>query len=212
MPRETGRFRIGPIVSISLLLLLWLSACGGGGSSEEDETDGDADLEMPLPDCAAWRSAPNPEFSNNCVGWCNAVEACGGATSDHAYCIKSCYAKTYEYDSEAFGSIQNCILKTTCLIYEQALEDGDSSSNLEEYCRNRVSTPPDRRDFCDELYDKLIGCGNYSAETYRNQCLTLFAPVASNDHFKRYVWCAKDACESNWQHCVDDMSCWMGGD
>jgi len=200
---------------LAALVALFITACGG--SEDESAADGDAELEPeqdaePAVDCAARRAAPQPGAPADCTAWCNKVEECGGATDGTEECQRDCYAKTYEVYAEVLDHMNKCIASTTCQMFEAAREDGDTSANLEVYCRRSAladrPTSLDREDACDLVYETLLTCAPDSAGTNRTACVTIHALMWTDETFRHYARCAKHACEGTaWTDCLEEGIC-----
>jgi hypothetical protein len=207
------------LIGFLLMAALALVACG---DDQETNADGDTDLdveaepEMPDPgvDCEALRSLPNPPPDLNCEAWCNKVNQCGGATDPIEECRRDCNALTYEANQEELERWANCIVNTSCSTWENAKELGDTSRNLELYCRARTfaqsSPTPDRAAFCDSLYETLSACGSDFSTVTLETCQSIWAPLYKNEAFRQIAGCQPWSCDNDaWNQCVTLGVCSM---
>lgn len=197
-------------IMMLLFLSVFLHSCGSEGG---DGSDGDADLdqepefEAPPPvDCEYRRSEINPENQIKCTKWCSKVSQCGGGDPLEE-CIRDCRAMSWELIPEPLQIQANCIDVTSCTIYAQERDKGDTSRNLEIYCRNKVTMvellAPDRDETCQLAYENLLECKEPNATTFRDTCKKNYALMFSDETFQRYAVCSEIICDNTaWGECL----------
>ncbi len=213
MTGKAGDPRVWVWLCLLVCLMFCLAACGG-----DDDTlspDGDSDIEeetLPPVDCHARRAEANPQSSVACSAWCNKVDTCGGLFDSIEECRRDCHARSYEVIPEILDRWENCIINTSCSNFEQARDLGDTSPDLEVYCRRKAleseSVDPPRYSVCDQVGDLLRDCDPDVAETNRTACSNIHAALYTDETFLYYAACAELACDDTaWLDCLEGGIC-----